>query len=54
VATRVEQAKERLKSIVEESEAIISDPLIGRSEMFRRLKQLRNELADLVQVVSPY
>lgn len=54
MATRVEQAKDRLRAAIDESEAIIKDPFMGRNEMYERLKKLRNEFTELVQVVSPY
>lgn len=54
MATKVEQAKDRLAAIVKESQAMIEDPFIGRREMYENLKRIRNEMTELVQVVAPY
>lgn len=54
MATRVEQAKERLDAAAKEVQEILNDPFIGRRDMYNRLLKLRNEFTELVQVVSPY
>lgn len=54
MATKVEQAKEKLRELVDRQNALVADPLIGRNELYKQLKEVRNEITELVQVVAPY
>lgn len=54
MATKVELAKEKLRELVDRQNALVADPFLGRNDMYKQLKVIRNEITELVQVIAPY